>query len=31
VIYLVLLVALASITYYMVERPCRKFINQYWG
>jgi peptidoglycan/LPS O-acetylase OafA/YrhL len=31
VIYLVLLVALASITYYVIERPCRKFINQYWG
>ena len=31
VIYLVLLVALASITYYMIERPCRKFINQRWG
>jgi peptidoglycan/LPS O-acetylase OafA/YrhL len=31
VIYLVLLVALASITYYVIERPCRKFINQHWG
>jgi peptidoglycan/LPS O-acetylase OafA/YrhL len=31
VIYLVLLVALASITYYVIERPCRKFINRHWG
>ena len=31
VIYLVLLVALASITYYVIERPCRKFINERWG
>lgn len=30
-IYLVLLVALASITYYVIERPCRKFINRHWG
>jgi len=29
-IYLVLLVALASITYYVIERPCRKFINRHW-
>lgn len=31
VIYLVLLVALASITYYLVERPCRRYINDRWG
>jgi peptidoglycan/LPS O-acetylase OafA/YrhL len=30
-IYLVLLVALASVTYYVIERPCRKFINEHWG
>jgi peptidoglycan/LPS O-acetylase OafA/YrhL len=30
-IYLVLLVALASITYYVIERPCRTFINRHWG
>ena len=30
VIYLVLLIALASITYYVIERPCRKFINRHW-
>jgi peptidoglycan/LPS O-acetylase OafA/YrhL len=30
VIYLLLLVAIASITYYMVERPCRIFINRHW-
>jgi len=27
VIYLLLLVGLASLTYYVVERPCRKWIN----
>ena len=31
VIYLVLLVALASITYYLIERPCRRYINDRWG
>jgi peptidoglycan/LPS O-acetylase OafA/YrhL len=30
VIYLVLLVALASVTYYVIERPCRTFINRHW-
>jgi len=30
VIYLLLLVGIASITYYMVERPCRTFINRHW-
>jgi peptidoglycan/LPS O-acetylase OafA/YrhL len=30
-VYLVLLVALASITYYLVERPCRRYINDRWG
>jgi peptidoglycan/LPS O-acetylase OafA/YrhL len=27
VIYLLLLVGIASVTYYLVERPCRKWIN----
>jgi peptidoglycan/LPS O-acetylase OafA/YrhL len=26
-IYLVLLVGVATVTYYLVERPCRKWIN----
>jgi peptidoglycan/LPS O-acetylase OafA/YrhL len=30
-IYLVLLVGIASVTYYVVERPCRKWINERWG
>jgi peptidoglycan/LPS O-acetylase OafA/YrhL len=30
-VYLLLLVALASITYYLVERPCRRYINDRWG
>jgi peptidoglycan/LPS O-acetylase OafA/YrhL len=30
-IYLLLLVALASVTYYLIERPCRKWINSHWG
>ena len=30
-VYLVLLFALASITYYVIERPCRSFINRHWG
>jgi peptidoglycan/LPS O-acetylase OafA/YrhL len=30
-VYLLLLVALASITYYLIERPCRKWINSHWG
>jgi peptidoglycan/LPS O-acetylase OafA/YrhL len=31
VVYLLLLVALASGTYYLIERPCRKWINARWG
>ena len=31
VIYLLLLVALSSVTYYFIEQPCRKFINRHWG
>ncbi|HET6252579.1 MAG TPA: acyltransferase [Puia sp.] len=31
VIYLVLLVGIASVTYYVIERPCRKWINERWG
>jgi peptidoglycan/LPS O-acetylase OafA/YrhL len=30
VIYLLLLVGIASITYYVIERPCRTFINRHW-
>jgi peptidoglycan/LPS O-acetylase OafA/YrhL len=30
-IYLLLLVAVASATYYLIERPCRKWINARWG
>ncbi len=28
--YLALLVAIATITYYAIEKPCRKFINSRW-
>jgi peptidoglycan/LPS O-acetylase OafA/YrhL len=31
VVYLLLLVVLASGTYYLIERPCRKWINARWG
>jgi peptidoglycan/LPS O-acetylase OafA/YrhL len=30
-IYLILLIGIASVTYYLVERPCRKWINGRWG
>jgi len=30
-IYLILLVGVSSLTYYGVEKPCRKYINQKWG
>jgi peptidoglycan/LPS O-acetylase OafA/YrhL len=30
-IYLLLLVAVSSVTYYVIESPCRKFINKKWG
>lgn len=30
-IYLLLLVALSTLTYYGIEKPCRKFINRHWG
>jgi peptidoglycan/LPS O-acetylase OafA/YrhL len=30
-VYLVLLVGIASVTYYVVERPSRKWINERWG
>ncbi len=30
-VYLLALVALSTITYYCIERPCRKFINRKWG
>ncbi len=29
--YLGLLVLISSITYYLIEQPCRKFINRKWG
>jgi len=31
VIYLLLLIAISSITYYCIEQPCRKFINNKWA
>ncbi|MBS1932368.1 MAG: acyltransferase [Bacteroidetes bacterium] len=31
IIYLLLLVAISSLTYYCIEQPCRKFINRKWG
>jgi peptidoglycan/LPS O-acetylase OafA/YrhL len=30
-IYLLLLIAVSSITYYGIEQPCRKYINKKWG
>ena len=30
-IYILLLIAISSITYYLIEKPCRKYINQKWG
>jgi peptidoglycan/LPS O-acetylase OafA/YrhL len=30
IVYLLLLVTIASITYYLIEQPCRKFINRKW-
>lgn len=31
VVYLLTLVAISTITYYGVEKPCRRFINRVWG
>ncbi len=31
IIYLLLLIAVSSITYYFIENPSRKFINRKWG
>jgi peptidoglycan/LPS O-acetylase OafA/YrhL len=31
ILYLLLLVGISSITYYFIERPCRRFINQAWA
>ncbi len=31
IIYLLLLIAISSVTYYVIENPCRKFINRKWG
>jgi peptidoglycan/LPS O-acetylase OafA/YrhL len=30
-IYISILVGLSSLTYYCIEKPCRKFINAKWG
>jgi peptidoglycan/LPS O-acetylase OafA/YrhL len=30
-IYITLVVGLASLTYFTIEKPCRKFINAKWG
>jgi peptidoglycan/LPS O-acetylase OafA/YrhL len=30
-IYIALLILISSITYYGIEKPCRKYINQKWG
>jgi len=30
-IYLILIVGVSSLTYYGVEKPCRKYINEKWG
>ena len=30
-IYILLLIAISSITYYLIEKRCRKYINQKWG
>ena len=30
-IYMVIVIGLASLTYYTIEKPCRKFINRKWG
>ncbi len=31
ILYLLLLVAISSVTYYAIEQPARKFINRKWG
>ena len=30
-IYILLVIGLASLTYYTIEKPCRKWINAKWG
>jgi peptidoglycan/LPS O-acetylase OafA/YrhL len=30
-IYMIMVTGLASLTYYTIEKPCRKFINRKWG
>jgi len=30
-IYVVLLIGLSSLSYYFIEKPCRKYINASWG
>jgi peptidoglycan/LPS O-acetylase OafA/YrhL len=31
IIYVLLLTGLSSISYYVIEKPCRRYINQKWG
>ena len=31
ILYLALLIFISSITYYFIEKPCRKYINSRWG
>jgi peptidoglycan/LPS O-acetylase OafA/YrhL len=30
-VFLVLIIGFASLTYYIIEKPCRKYINAKWG
>jgi peptidoglycan/LPS O-acetylase OafA/YrhL len=30
-IYMILLIGFSSLTYYFIEKPCRKYINRRWG
>ncbi len=30
-IYIILVIGLSSLTYYTIEKPCRKYINAKWG
>jgi peptidoglycan/LPS O-acetylase OafA/YrhL len=30
-VYIILVIALASLTYFTIEKPCRKYINAKWG
>jgi peptidoglycan/LPS O-acetylase OafA/YrhL len=31
IVYMMLVIGLASLTYYTIEKPCRKYINAKWG